>query len=525
MVNGIDQAASIVRKTMGAAGSNVVIQIEQHPYHQVTNDGATIVENIHLEDPEEAMGLQFLKEVVGRSNKNAGDGSTTTVVLLDAILKEGMKLQKRDMEIKKSLDECLPLIEKAIDDQKRLITSDDYERLKQVATISGEDEKFGELLAEIYQKIGKDGIIHPEYVLGKEGNSYSFIQGVRFAYGTGYLSPAMVHDEEAIKEKRKETKAIYENPVILVTKRKISNVHEINPILQAIGTKRDLVIFTDDMDSQVASFMIATHQARKANPLMEVPRITIVKAPVLWKNYVFEDFAKCVGATIVEDATGINYKNIKLEHLGTCEKIIIDKEETVIIGTANIIEHLKELKKVVDDGDVGDNDFARRLSWLTSKTVLLKIGGLSDTELSYKRLKAEDAINATRSALQDGIVAGGGVALLNVAYTMPDTLGGKILHQALQAPIRQIIQNASVSEKSMANPYSGGNTGFNAKTGEVVDMFDAGIVDSAKIVKNAVKNAIGIASTLLTASSALVLPPKDPNEALQSLIQPRSPFQ
>lgn len=519
MFNGIAQAAALVKPTMGAGGKNVVIEVEQPPYHIVTNDGATIIEHINLEDPVERIGLDFLKEVVARSNKNAGDGSSTTTVVVEKIVEQGMYQNGNGMEIMHSLNECLPIIESSINKQKKIISEKDFDKLKQVATISGEDEKVGELLAEIYQKIGKSGIIHPEYVLGKEGISYSFIQGVRFANGTGYLSPEMVHDEEAIKEKRKETKAVYENPAILVTKRKIMNISEITPLFNALKGKKDLVIFANDMDSQIASFMIATHKDRKTNPLSQFPRITIIKAPVLWNHYVFEDFAKCVGAKIVEDATGLNFKNLTLNDLGTCEKIIIDKDETVIIGTQDLSDHLAELAKVVEEGDVGDNDYARRLSWLTSKTVLLKIGGMSDTELSYKRLKLEDAINATRTALEDGIVAGGGVALVNATYDLPDTLGGNILKEALKAPMEQIIRNTGV--KSFEMPTDP-NYGFDAKTRTWVDMHEAGIIDSARIVKNAVKNAISVSSTLLTAPyHCITIPPRRTEEALQALLAPK----
>lgn len=526
MYNGVHRAREVVARTMGAAGKNVTIKIKQYPYHLVTNDGATCIEHMWFEDPVESEGLEFLKEVVGRSNKNAGDGSTTTTVLVDAIIKHGM--EHNGIEVKRSLDECISFVEESINKQKRMITADDYDKLAQVATISCEDSDMGSLLAEIYGKIGSTGIIEPEYVLGKEGtlsfdkNCY-FINGIRFANFCGLLSTEMVHDEEAIKENRKEKRAVYENPIILVTKRKITNIREIDPIIMlAKKREKDLVIFADDMDSQVAQVIIANHKLRKEGIRLDLPRITIIKAPTVWKEFVYEDFSKCTGATVVCDPTGVNFKNLSEAHLGTCEKIIIEGGETRIIGTKDISGHIAELQAVVDSGNDSNDDALRRIGWLTAKTVLLKVGGLSETEITYKRLKLEDAINATRSALSDGIVAGGGISLLNVALSLNPTesIGKAILYEALQEPFRQIVKNARVEvEGWMRTPFS--NEGFDAKTKKVVDMFESGIIDSAKISLNAVKNAIGIASTILTSDTFIDLPPE---KETQQMMMPGMPM-
>lgn len=514
----IHQTAIEVGKTMGAAGTNVAIEIEQYPYHLITNDGATIVESMWFEDPIEKMGHQFLKEVVGRSNKNSGDGSSTTTILVDAILKEGIELNT--LEVKKSLDACIPIIEKSINDQKIMIKATDFERVKQVATVSGEDEKMGAMIAEIYGKIGENGIIKPEYVLGKEIDTYEETQGVRFEYKTGLLSDSMVHDEQAIKENRKENRAVYQNPLILVTAKKITNFKEIDPMVKlAYSKQKDLVIFTDDMDSQVATLLIQAHKTRKENPTIPLPRISVIKAPAIYKDFIFEDFSKCVGANIVCDATGITFKTLKETDLGTCEEIIIDKDETAIFGTADLTEHIAKLQNYIDSRNDDHDDAARRIAWLATKSVKLRIGGLSETEITYRRLKLDDAINATRSAITDGVVAGGGVIYKNVTKELPDTIGGKILKEALLAPIKQIMSNAN-------NEYPGftgfetmeNNFGFDAKNGKIVDMLEAGIIDSAKVALNAMKNAIGISSTILTAPSALTLPPKKPEDALKEMM-------
>lgn len=489
--NGVSICADAVRGTMGAKGRNVFIEQELYPFHIITNDGATIIDNIVLNDPLEKRGHALIKEATDRSNKNAGDGSTTTVVLLDAIIKEGMKTGVSTLDIKKSLDDCLPIIEQKIDEQKKEITLDEVEA---VATISGENLQLGKTLGEIYKLIGRDGIIHLEGS-GTYDTSYQFIEGIRF-FDTGYLSPFMVHDELAVKEGRKETRAVYENPTILITKKKISTLNDINPLLETLErqNKKDLVIFTDDMDSGVAAIMVNAHKAHTFN-------ILIIKSPVLWKNYVFEDFAKITGATIVEDSSGINFKNLQLSHLGTCGKIIVDKDETVVIGCADIAvlnDHILALTYE------GSDDSLLRLSWLKTKTAILKLGANSESELSYLRLKAEDAINASRLALQDGIVAGGGVALKNISDELPDTMGGKVLKEALKAPFKQILTNSGYNDFVTDKK----DWGIDGRTGKSVDMFKAGIVDAAKVTKNAVRNAIGMASTILTGSVAISIPPR-----------------
>ncbi len=491
LAEGIRKATEMVAPTMGAAGTNVVIQSTLNPGHLLTNDGATIIKSIELADTIENLGLTFIKEAVERSNNNSGDGSTTTSVLLNAILQEGIKSGVSTLEIKQSLDECLPLIEKSLDEQTRKITIKD---VKSVAFIAGESEELAQTLSEIYTEIGSEGIIHLEGS-GTYTTTFSIIDGVRFP-GTGYLSPYMGYNQDTEKS---DKKALYHKPKILVTKKKIEKIQDIEPLLSALiaRNEKSLVIFTDDMDSNVARAMIELQKSETRSI-----NILIIKAPVLWKNYVFEDFAKVVGATIIEDAAGTSLgTKMNLDWLGTCETLLCDKEETTVIGIADIQGHLKDIK---DDESLPSDDKAIRLSYLKTKTAILKLGAKSETELSYIRLKCEDAIHSCRLALQGGIVAGGGIALLNTSIGLPDTVGGTILKQALKAPAFQIVTNAGKDISLFKIDES--NNGFNAKTGEIVDMFDAGIVDAALIVKGAIRNALGIASTLLTTSSVITLP-------------------
>lgn len=483
LAKGISKVASVVGSTMGPKGNNVLLEHKLSPFHLLTNDGATIIKAIELADPVEKIGLGFLKEAAERSNGNSGDGSSTTTILLNAILEEGMKTGISTLEIKESLDLCLPIIEKSIYEQTRKIGVED---IPAVARIAGEDEELATILGEIYKCIGKDGIVHLEGS-GTYDTSYSLIEGVRFV-DTGYLSPYMATDKN---------KAVYEKPKILVTKNKIGHIKDIDPILQALIAQgeKTLVIFTDDMDSNVARVLIELQK----NPQRNI-NILIIKAPTLWKHYVFEDFAKITGATIIEDASGTSLGNkFRLDWLGTCDTLIVDKEETTVIGISDISEHIKELT------EEGSTDSKRRLSWLTTKTAILKLGAKSETELSYRMLKAEDAIFSSRLALNNGVVAGGGSCLLMVSREMPDSVGGIVLKSALERPFRQIMENAGIKEGEV---NFDGIRGINASTGESVDMFEAGIVDAASIVLNAVKNSLGIASTLLTTSSVVLLPPE-----------------
>lgn len=502
MARGIRKTAEIIGSTLGPAGGNVSLQEKLEPKHQIINDGATLVSRILFKDELEQMGHDFLREATERSNVSSGDGSSTTVCILNSLLQEGIKQMKGNgisrMQLKEELDACLPLIEKEIDSMTKSIGVED---VPAVAAIASEDVEVAQILGEIYKKIGKEGIIHLEGS-GSYQTSFQLIEGVRFV-DTGMLSPYMVNDEGARKAGRKESRAVYEKPSILVTKRKIENIGDIEPLLQALIAKgeKTLVIFTDDMDSNVARLLVELQK----NPKRSL-NILIIKAPTLWKQYVFDDFSKITGSAVVEDAAGINFKNLELAHLGTCGTLIVDKEETTVIGIHNIGYHIEELKKE------NTTDSKLRLSWLTTKTAILKLGAKSETELSWRKYKCEDAIHSSRLALKAGVVIGGGACLLNVSNRMPSSLGGKILAKALKAPIIQIMHNAG-----QATPMDGGfdgmtftseTMGYDAKSRKIVDMFEANIIDSAEVVKNACRNSLGIASTLLTIHAAIVLPPE-----------------
>src|ERR1035437_1898123 len=339
ILNGITRVTDTIRKTYGGAGTNVIVESKLTPRHLITNDCDTIIQAMYFRDKAEDKGLDFLKELSAKQDKIAGNGRKSTVLMGETLLKEGFKA-KNPNKLKKELDSLIKVVENEIDARTEKITLDD---VKRVATTASESEETGSLFHEIYQQIGTNGILNIEGSRTYE-TSYQLRNGIRFEM-TGMLSPEMVHDEEAVKDKRKETKAVYEKPIILVTKKKITTVDDINPLLIEMrnAEKKDLVIFTNDMDSNVASLLVGLHKSKEYNVL-------VIKAPVLWQNMVFEDFAKCVGATILEDATGVSFKNLTFNHLGTCGRIEVEGEDTILTGIQDISEYTKML------ADKGDND-------------------------------------------------------------------------------------------------------------------------------------------------------------------------
>lgn len=481
LMRGVNGVADAVKLTLGAGGGNAIIHKALYPGHIITNDGKSIAEDCIFTNPVEQMGANLVKEIAQKTDRDSGDGTTTSTVLLQAILQEGMKVGASPMEIKRSLDECLPIINDSLDKQKKDITVDE---VGQVATISSENEKVGATFQEIYQKIGKDGIIELDNSYIPE-TIYEITDGVRLR-NAGFTYPYMANQGKY---------AVYKNPKILITKQRIATLQDIDPLFKALSQEgtTELVIFCDDIDPTVSTTIAQAH-------VQGIFKTLVIKAPTLWKDWIYEDFAKITGATIIDPAQGFNLKHLELRNLGTCDQITTSKDETVVRGIQDISTHIKALKDLVTD------DSKIRLAWLQTKTAILKLGANSESELSYIRLKAEDARNASYLALQDGVVAGGGIALYNV--DLPNTIGGDILREALTAPMWQIVENAGVKDTTKIDGKVGGKMGFDAKTGKVVDMWEKGIIDPAKVVKNSIKNAISVAGTVLTTRIVVVEKPK-----------------
>jgi len=532
MIDGIKLVTNAIRPTYGHNGINVVVEADRYPFHKVANDAQTIIQAIETENPVQNRGLGFLKELSDKQNATSGDGRKTTCIIAETILEEGFKSELKGMNLKRELDALIPVIEQKIDEHKRVI---DIDEVHKVATIAGESESIGNLIGSIYKTIGKDGVITVEGS-GTYDDGIKYIDGVRFN-DCGFLSPLMAHDKDSDKHgdtgsKKNEngmetmgdkvlTKAVYENPLILVTYQKMEKQEHFDTILGLMDKhgKKDLIIFTHDMDSRVAQVLLDTHKQEMFN-------ICIIKAPSVFRMEVFEDFAKVTGATVISDITGLDLADlpIDLSFCGTCYKIIVDKNETTIIGTQDVSEHIAELK-------AQNTELANmRIKWLSTKTAVLKLGANNESELSYRRLKCEDAVNASRLALQDGVVQGGGITLYKVAHELPDTVAGDILRTALIAPVCQIMTNAGEAKKPLMM-FSGADKlklkDINT-TGEIImlpegvemktlpdymfdipDTFGDNVLDASLVTKNAIRNAISLASTVLTTGVVITLPPKE----------------
>jgi chaperonin GroEL len=457
IINGISQVSEIIRQSYGPKGGNVLVESQDWPGHMVCNDAQSIIQAIHIEDPVERRGLNLIKELSDKASKDSGEGRKTTVIMAEELLKGGFDAKIKGMKLKEELDVMLPEVLKSIDSQAQKVELSD---IGKVAETSARDRDTGAWIQKIYNEIGRDGVIHVEGS-GTFETRYEVTDGVRFE-GAGLLSPYMVFGDA--------NKAIYENPIILVTKKKIEKDKDIEGLVnKAVKEARPLVIFTDDFDQNVATRVIATHRAG-------VAKILIIRAPILYKQAIFEDFARCVGATIVD--TGIVWDKLPLDFLGTCGKLICDKEDTVLMGIQDIEPHKEQLRKE------GSDDSLLRVYRLNTKTAILKMGAGSESELSYKRLKAMDACNAARLALDPlgGVVEGAGKSLVKASDVLPESIAGDIFRKALNAPYEQLLVN------------EGG------------ELDTEGVYDSALVVKNAVKNAVSLAGIVLTTQGDIRLP-------------------
>lgn len=476
LMKGVDKVADAVKGTLGAGGYNALLADPRPPYAIPTNDGISVARAIYLGDPIEQMGANLMREIGAKSDKEGGDGTTTSITLAQAILQEGLGATESPMEVKRSLEECLPIILKSLDEQKRDITVDEVGK---VASIAAEDERIGALIQEIYQKIGKDGILYPD-ISRTPDDHYTVGSGVKIE-GAGLSSPYM-SDEKA--EGGFTRTVNISTPKILITKQEIPNLFALERAINLLIPQgiKDLVVFCDQAKGVAISEAILTRQKNGF-------RTIIVQLPVLWQNEWFEDVAKMTGATVIDPSIGVGLDKVQSAYLGSCETLVIDRYDTFFEGILDLSTHIKELEAGSDEDKI-------RAARLNTKTARLFVGAHSESALAYKRLKVEDARNAAWQALHGGVCVGGGIALYNASKEMPDTVGGNILRSALQAPLKQIMVNAGDTSTEIILPSA--NHGFNAKTGKVEDMFEAGIVDACPVVKNAITNAISVAATVLT---------------------------
>lgn len=465
LVEGVKKGYNALKSSYGSAGGNAVIKAHVYPFYEVTNDGKKILDSVRLADPYEMIGLNGMKEVANKSDKESGDGRKTASLLYGAILMEGQKSKEDPMDIKRSLEECIPVVLSEIDKQTEVITVDEVGK---IASIASESPELGAMFQEIYKKIGSDGIIEFDNSNIPE-TSYEITEGVKLL-NCGFMYPYMANAD-------KGRKAEIKNPTILISKQKIATMGQIDHIIKSLirNGVLELVIFCDNIDVSVSEALAYAAMAPEGITVDGQKinfRTLVIKAPVLWKDWLFEDFAKITGATIVDPAQGTTLKNFQTKYFGTCERLITSKTETIVLGTQDITDYVTAL------AEVGTDDAKLRASRLKTKTAVIKLGANSDAELSHLRGKALDGRNSSYLAMQGGVVEGGGYALYAVSEKLPDTIGGQILAKSLKYPINQIREN--LGKKGAIKPFGD-------------DVIDASIV-----VKNSFINAVSVAASVLT---------------------------
>ena len=515
---GVDKLANTVKITLGPKGRNVLLS-KTFGAPLITNDGVTIAREIDLEDPVENMGAQLVKEVATKTNDVAGDGTTTATLLAQIIIREGFKnvaAGANPMVLKRGIAGAVDV---AVDEIKRLShVVDTSDAIAQVASVSAADEEIGGLIAQAMDKVGKEGVITVEESKTM-GTELDVVEGMQF--DRGYFSPYMVTDPEKME-------AVLENPCILITDKKISNIQEILPVLeQVVQAGRKLMIICDDLEGEALATIVV-------NKLKGVFDCVAVKAPGFGerRKAMLQDIAVLTGATVISSDLGYELKETSIDMLGGAATVKVDKENTVIVGGAgapeDIAERVNAIKAQIDQtiSDFDREKTQERLAKMAGGVAVIKVGAATETELKEKKLRIEDALNATKAAVEEGIVSGGGVALVNAIPAVSKYVeslegdaktGGKIIVRALEEPVRQIAENAGYEGSVIVAQVkeSAEGTGFNAATEEYVDMIGAGIVDPAKVTRSALQNAASASAMLLTTEAGITdikedMPPMPP---------------
>ncbi len=498
---GVNRLANTVKVTLGPRGRNVVIE-KKFGAPTITNDGVTIAREIQLEDPFEDMGAQLVKEVATKTNDIAGDGTTTATVLAQAIIHEGLRnvaAGANPMSLKKGIEAAVAPAVASIKEQAKEI--DDRSEIAQVASISAADAGIGEILADAIDRVGKDGTVTIE-----ESNTFGmeldFTEGMQF--DKGYLSPHLVTDAE-----RQE--AVLEDPYILFANSKISAVHEIVPVLEKVmQTSRPLLIIAEDVDGEALATLVV-------NKIRGTFNSVAVKAPGFGerRKQMLQDTAILTGGTIVSPELGIKLENVTLDMLGTARRVIVTKDDTTLVEGKGDPEALKErtaqLRKEIEDAtsDWDKEKLTERLAKLAGGVAIVKVGAATEVELKEKKHRIEDALSATRAAIEEGIVPGGGVALVRARGAVDaaiakldgdEATGARAVRKALEEPLKWIAYNAGLEGPMMVQQTERetGNIGLNAATGQFEDLMKAGVIDPAKVTRSALQNAASIAAMLLT---------------------------
>ena len=509
MVRGVDILADTVKVTLGPKGRNVVLE-KSFGSPLITNDGVTIAKEIELEDHFENMGAKLVSEVASKTNDIAGDGTTTATVLTQAIVREGIKnvtAGANPIGIRRGIEAAVAAAVEAL--KNNAIPVANKEAIAQVAAVSSRSEKVGEYISEAVEKVGKDGVITIEESRGME-TELEVVEGMQF--DRGYLSQYMVTDSEKMV-------ADLENPYILITDKKISNIQEILPLLESIlQSNRPLLIIADDVDGEALPTLVL-------NKIRGTFNVVAVKAPGFGdrRKAMLEDIAILTGGTVITEDLGLELKDATIEALGQAARVTVDKDSTVIVegaGNPEAISHRVAVIKSQIETTTSEFDrekLQERLAKLSGGVAVIKVGAATETELKEMKLRIEDALNATRAAVEEGIVAGGGTALVNVIPAVADleltgdeATGRNIVLRALEEPVRQIAHNAgfegSIVIDRLKNAELG--TGFNAATGEWVNMIEQGIIDPVKVSRSALQNAASVASLILTTEAVVANKPE-----------------
>jgi chaperonin GroEL len=505
---GVDALANAVKVTLGPKGRNVIIG-KSFGGPTVTKDGVTVAKEIELKDALENMGAQMVKEVASKTNDLAGDGTTTATVLAQAIVKEGLKnvaAGANPMDLKRGIDKAVEAIVADLALQAKVVGSDS-EKIKQIAAISANnDEVIGELIANAFAKVGKEGVITVEEAKGTD-TYVDVVEGMQF--DRGYLSPYFVTNPEKME-------AELENPYILLYDKKVSSLKELLPILEPVAQSgKPLLIIAEDVDGEALSTLVV-------NKLRGALKIAAVKAPGFGdrRKALLEDIAILTGGTVISEERGYTLENAGLEMLGTAKRVTIDKDNTTVVsgnGDGELIKNrVNQIKAQIETttSDYDREKLQERLAKLAGGVAVLYVGAASEVEMKEKKDRVDDALHATRAAVEEGIVAGGGVALLRAKQSLKDihsenpdeATGIQIVARAIESPLRTIVENAGLEGSVVVAKVSegSGDFGYNAKTDEYVDMLAAGIIDPKKVTRVALENAASVAGMILTTECALV---------------------
>jgi len=512
---GADKLADAVKVTLGPKGRNVVLD-KGFGVPIITNDGVTIAKEIELEDKIENLGAEIVKEVAEKTNDVAGDGTTTAVVLAQAIIAEGFKnvaAGANPLALKRGIEKGVEKVVEALKEMAKQITT--KEEMAQVATISAEDKGLGNLIAEAMEEVGRDGVITVEESKGF-GIQKDIVKGLQF--DRGYISSYMVTNTERME-------AAYEDPLILITDKKISALNDILPILEKIAQsgKKELVIIAEEIDGEALATLVV-------NKLRGIFNTLAIKAPGFGdrKKEMLEDIAAVIGAEVISEEKGLKLETVDLKMLGSARRIVSTKDNTTIIEGKGekdkINSRTNQIRKAIEssDSDFDKEKLQERLAKLSGGVAVIKVGAATEVEQKAKQHKTEDALSATRAAVEEGIVPGGGVALLRASLVLnelkvngEEQIGVNILKRVLEEPIRQIAQNAGADGSVVVQKAKETNKsfGFNAETLNYEDLMEAGIVDPVKVVRSSLQNAASAASMFLTTEVVVAENPEDKNPA------------